>query len=84
MRPALYVRSGLRRALGRRYGYAALRTLRLALRRALAKHWALTYGAAPYAGAGELEAIRLAYWGGLQRLRRRWPALDLADERAEP
>ncbi len=84
MRPSLHIRSGLRRALRRRYAYAALRTLRGALRRAIARHEALTIGARPYAGAGELEAIRVAYGRALSRLRQRWPNLDLSDERSAP
>ena len=84
MRPSLHIRSGLRRALRRRYGFAALRTLRGALRRAMKRHEALTLGPRPYAGAGELEAIRGAYGWALAQLRRRWPNLDLGDERSEP
>jgi hypothetical protein len=84
VRPSLHIRSGLRRALRRRYGFAALRTLRGALRRAIARHEALTLGPRPYVGSGELEAIRVAYVRALARLRRRWPNLDLSDERSEP
>jgi hypothetical protein len=83
MRPSTHVRAGIKRALRRRYAYAALRTLRQALAKAIARHEALTFGAAPYAGYGELQAIAGAYWAGLLRLRRRWPALDLTDERAK-
>jgi hypothetical protein len=84
LRPSTYLRAGLRRALGRRYGYAALRTIRRALAGALARHERLTFGAAPYEGAGELDAIAVAYWRALLRLRRRWPDLNLEDERARP
>jgi hypothetical protein len=82
MQPATYVTAGLRRALRRRYGYAALRTLRRAVARGLARHWLLTYGDRPYAGAGELERLATAYGRALQRLRRRWPDLDLSDDRS--
>ncbi len=84
MRPSTYLRGGLRRALARRYGYAALRTLRRAVAAALSRHERLTFGAAPYDGAGELDAVAAAYWRALLRLRRRWPDLDLDDERAKP
>jgi len=84
MRQATYLKLGLRRALARRYGYAALRTIRRALARALARHEALTFGPRSYDGRGELDAIASAYWRALQRLRRRWPGLDLEDERARP
>jgi hypothetical protein len=84
MKPATFVKAGLRRALARRYGYAALRVLRRALVRALARHQAATFGPAPYAGSGVLDDVGAAYWRGLQRLRRRWPDLDLEDDRARP
>ncbi len=84
MRPTGHIKAGLRRALRRRYAYSALRTLRLALKRAIARHEALTLGTRPYAGAGELEAVRHAFGAALTRLRKRWPDLDLADERSQP
>ncbi len=82
MDPATYVRTGLRRALRRRYGYAALRTLRRSVARGLARHWSLTFGDRPYAGAGELDRIARAYGQALKRLRARWPGLNLEDDRA--
>ncbi len=84
MRPSTRLRLGLRAALRRRYGYAALRVLRRSLGHAIASHERLTFGAAPYDGATEGEAIFRGYWVALQRLRRRWPALDLEDVRSQP
>ena len=82
MRPATYLRRGLRRALRRRYAYRALRDLRQAAAAAVARHWALTMGVRPYNGADERERMYALYLRGLRRLQRRWPALDLDDPRA--
>ncbi len=82
MKPSQHIAAGLRRALRRRYGYAALRTLRRALVRARARHELLTFGPRPYDGQSEREAIATAYWRALRRLAKRWPALDLEDDRA--
>ncbi len=84
MRPSTRIKVGLRAALRRRYGFAALRVLRRALRRALADHRARTLGGRRYAGDVEAEAIRAAFRYGVRRLRRRWPSLSFTDERAEP
>jgi hypothetical protein len=81
MYPSTYVRTAVKRALRRRYAYAALRTLRKALARALARHWTLTFGERPYAGSGELERVGTAYARALAAVRRRWPGLDLEDPR---
>jgi hypothetical protein len=82
MRPAARVKFGLKVALRRRYGYAALRVLRRALAAALEQHHWRSIGPAKY--VSELQAIDAAYWGGLKRLRKRWPDLDLEDERSRP
>jgi hypothetical protein len=58
--------------------------LRRALVVAVEHHERRTLGAAPYDGATEGEAIYRGYWTALGRLRKRWPALDLEDERARP
>lgn len=79
LRPRTRIRLALRAALRRRYGYAALRVLRRGLAGAVALHFARSVGAAPYAGSGELDAIRADYARALRQLRKRWPRLiDLA------
>lgn len=80
LRPATYLKLALRSARRRRYGYAALRALRRGLVRAMAEHRARSIGPAVY--ASELDAIRAGYGRALSELRRKFPALDLADERA--
>lgn len=80
MKPGTRVKLGLRAALRRRYGYAALRLFRLALLSALQ---ALL--SAPDAPRGpELAAVLRLYQSGLRRLRRRWPTLDANDYRSRP
>ncbi len=83
-RPATRIRIGVRAALRRRYGYAALRWFRRAVATAAGAHLASSIGARPYDGEAEWQAIRDAYHAGVLRLRRRWPALDLDDPRARP
>jgi len=77
LRPRTRVRIALRAALRRRYGYAALRVLRRGLASAIALHFERSVGAAPYAGRGELDAIRAAYARAIRRLRKRWPRIDV-------
>jgi len=74
------VRASARLRLGLR---AALRRRR-SLRAAIARHQLGELGAEPYDGATEGEALFRGYWSALQRLRRRWPGLDLEDERGRP
>jgi hypothetical protein len=82
VRPSTRLKIGLKTALRRRYGYAALRALRRALVAAVESHKAKELGAAPYDGS-EGEVIYRLYWQALQRLRKRWPDLDLEDDRAK-
>jgi hypothetical protein len=86
LKPATRIKVGLRAALRRRYAYAALRRLRRASSAAWSAHWRGTFGAAPYAGTGQADAIAAAYSRALARLRRRWPnLLSWADDpRAQP
>jgi hypothetical protein len=84
MRPSTRVRLGLRAALRRTYGYAALRVLRRSVRAALADHRARSVGAGSYDGTRELKAIRAHYRRAVKRLLQRWPALQFSDERSEP
>lgn len=84
MKAATRIRLALRAALRRRYGYAALRVLRRALGRALEQHDRLTVGPARYDGQAEFQALYDSYRRALERIRRRWPQLDLGDERALP
>jgi hypothetical protein len=84
LKPSTRLKVGLRTALRRRYGYAALRVLRRSLLAAIETHRRGQFGPVPYDGATQGEAIYRGYWQGLQRLRRRWPDLDLTDERARP
>jgi hypothetical protein len=84
-RPSTRLKVVLRAALRRRYGYAALRKLRLGLARAVEEHHRRTYeDPRPYDGQAEEDRIYLLYWRGLQRLRQRWPDLNLEDPRADP
>jgi hypothetical protein len=82
MRPSTRLKVALRAALRRRYGYAALRLLRVALRKALADHQRRQLGDRPYAAGPELEAVHTRYRQAVRRLRKRWPALDYGDSRA--
>ena len=84
MRPSARLKVGLRAALRRRYGYAALRVLRRALVAAVEAHSARLVGPQAYDGATEGDRLFRLYWEALQRLRRRWPGLDLDDERSRP
>lgn len=85
MRPSTRIRVGARVALRRRYGYAALRVLRRAVRAALQDHRRRALDPLhEYAGGPELAAIRAAYNRAVRRLLDRWPALVLFDPRAEP
>ena len=85
MKPSTRIRVGARVALRRRYGYAALRVLRRAVRFAFADHRRRTLDAArAYDGARELVAMRAAYNRAVRRLLGRWPSLSLFDERGEP
>lgn len=84
MRPSTRIRFALRAALRRRYGYAALRVLRRGVARAVVDHFERSVGARPYAGSGEARAIGAEYQRALHQVLRRWPALDLSDERAQP
>lgn len=83
MSPLGLIRVGTRAALRRRYGYAALRILRRAVRRALREHRErMLDPARPYSvSTDELVA---AYFAAIRRMRRRWPALPFGDPRAEP
>jgi hypothetical protein len=82
MSPIARIRVGARAALRRRYGYAALRVLRRAVRAARAAHEAAQAGDAPY--GVRREQIAEAYAAALKRLRKRWPRLDFGDDRANP
>ena len=82
MRPSVRLRVAFRAAKRRRYGYAALRVLRRGLAAAMAAHLERSIGPASY--ASELEQIRGLYVYALRELRRRFPSLDLGDERARP
>ena len=82
MGPVARIKLGTRAALRRKYGYAALRVLRRSLRVAVAAHRAAQVSARSYStGRAELAD---AYSAALKRLRKRWPRLDLSDERAKP
>lgn len=80
MSPLARIKLGLRVALRRRYGYAALRVLRRSAARAIVDDFARSIGPESYVYQGD--EIRSAYWQALQRLRRRWPRLDLDDPRS--
>lgn len=82
MAPLARVRLSLRVALRRRYGYAALRVLRLGFRAALAEHRARQFD--PRAYSTHTREILDECTRALKRLRRRWPALDFTDPRAKP
>lgn len=69
-------------ALRRRYGYAALRVMRRAIRLALREHRERTFNPLrPY--SVDVREIRAAYFAAMRRLRKKWPRLDPADPRAE-
>lgn len=68
----------------RRYGYAALRVMRKALRAAWADHKRREVGADPYDGEKEREAILRQWFAARRRLASRWPTLSWSDERAQP
>lgn len=84
MLPSTRLKKGIARALQRRYGYAALRTLRLAAGAAVEDHLTRSRGEGVYDGVTEVAEIYRLYWQGLQRLRRQFPTIDLEDVRAEP
>lgn len=70
-------------ALRRRYGYAALRHLRITLAKAIEEHIRRTVeDVRPYNGAEQAEQLYRLYWQALKKLRDRWPSLNLEDERA--
>jgi hypothetical protein len=81
--PIVILRRATRAALRRRYGYAALRIVRRAIRRALRAHHQHQLDASRPYSLDVLE-IRAAYFAAMRRLRKRWPALDPTDPRAEP
>lgn len=81
-RPSTRLRLAIRAARRRRYGYAALRVVRRGLAAAMAGHLERSVGLASY--ASQLHTIETLYWRALRELRRRFPSLDLADERARP
>lgn len=83
-RPATHVRTALRAALRRRYGYAALRVLRRGLSRANAAHLSRQLGPREYDGTTEARAVYDATVRALRALRRRWPRLNWWDPRADP
>jgi hypothetical protein len=76
------IKLALRAALRRRYSYAALRVLRRGAYRAIVDDLERSLGAAPY--VSQTADLSAAYWRALQRLRKRWPGLDLLDERSRP
>lgn len=82
MKPSTRMRRGIRKAFNRRYGYAALRTLRIAMVRAVEDDLGRCVGDRPY--VSEADRLRVLYWSALTRLRKRWPNVDLEDVRAEP
>lgn len=82
MGPITRIRIGARAALRRRYGYAALRVLRRAVRAAVAVHEAAQVDQASY--STRRTELADAYSAALKRLRKRWPRLDFSDERANP
>jgi hypothetical protein len=84
VKAATRIKIGLRTALRRRYGYAALRHLRTTLARAIEVHEVRTFvDLRPYDGQAEGEAIRRGYRAAIKALLKRWPNLDLSDPRAE-
>lgn len=82
MNPATIIRRGLRAALRRRYGYAALRTWRIAQRRALTLHRSRQHGAAPY--STKTDDLTWLCWRALKKIGKRFPRLNLDDPRANP
>lgn len=81
MGPAARMKLGVRVALRRRYGYAALRVLRRYVAWALEDNLRRSIGEARF--VSQIDQIALIYWRGLQKLRRRWPKLDLEDPRGD-
>lgn len=81
--PIGILKHGLRAALKRRYGYAALRRMRAALRTALRVHRERSMDPTqPYSIS--MAEIRAQYFYGMSRLRKRWPTMNYLDPRAEP
>jgi hypothetical protein len=82
--PYARLKCGVRVAMRRRKGYAALRRVRLAVRAALALHRQRSEDAARAYNAGaELAKIDAYYKRTIKRVRARWPALSLFDPRAD-
>ena len=86
LRPTTRIRLGLRVALRRRYGYAAMRVLHRALRRALQDHRARRVApvAVGFDSGAEMRELRALYRRALRRLLRRWPNLNTFDQRSQP
>jgi len=84
LNPSTRLTVGLRAALRRRYGYAALRVLRRALGRALADHIERSISREAYSGGDELRQIRQLYKLAIRRLGRKFPDLDFGDPRSQP
>jgi hypothetical protein len=85
VKPSTRIRFAARLALRRRYGYAALRVLRRAVRLAVSEHRRRTLDAErAYDGDHEHKAMRAAYNRAVRRLLASWPALSLFDPRGEP
>lgn len=82
MGPRARLRIGLRAALRRRFGYAALRVLRRAAVRAFVDDLERSIGDRPYVTVAD--QLRADYWAALNRLRKRWPNLDPSDPRSDP
>jgi hypothetical protein len=84
--PSTRIRFGLRVALRRRKGWAALLQLRRALRSAIAEHVRRTLDPRDHAYAGDVEQLKMRsqYNRAIRRLLARWPRLSLTDERGEP
>lgn len=84
MQPYARLKYGVRVAMRRRKGFAALRRVRLAVRAALELHRARCEDATrPYNASAELAKIHTYYQRTIRRMRERWPALSLFDTRAE-
>ena len=83
LNPVGILKRGMRAALRRRYGYAALRVMRASLRRALRVHRErMLDPARPYSGT--MDEISAQYRYAMRRVLKRWPMLDYLDQRAEP
>jgi hypothetical protein len=84
MEPYARLKYGVRVAMRRRKGYAALRRVRRAVRAALELHRARCEDPTrPYSAGVELAKIHAYYQRTIRRLRDRWPSLSLVDARAE-